>query len=116
MFTTSEAAKQVNTVAIGAFKIINMGQDNCQYFPGATAMFAVGGVLYDTVFTGAGDNAKDAYNNALDQIADSDYEYASAGFPSNPAGITKRDKVSAKDLRESEGEWQCYVAVYIKHA
>ena len=94
------------------FRIDNCGQDGAQYWPGRSAMHTD----FDEVYVGVGDNSKEAYEDAVGQINEGAEIYERFDFPKNPATISKRDKVSAKDLREQDGEWQCYVAVYIKIA
>lgn len=105
-----------NLLKITGYEIVNMGQEHAQYFQGCSAMFPFGGVQYDEVYVGVGDNSKAAYENAVETINYDAELYEEFSFPKNPPHISKRDKVSAKDLSESDCELQCYVAIYVKTA
>ena len=71
------------------YEIINHGYDHSQYFQGCGTY----GTDFEHVVTGCGYNAKDAYEDELDQVAMAhDIAYR---LPQHPAGIRKRDKVPA---------------------
>ena len=46
------------------YEIINHGPEHSQYFQGCGVSFT----KFDTVTTGIGTNAKEAYENAIDQL------------------------------------------------
>lgn len=90
---------------ITKYEIINHGIYHSQYFPGCGTY----GTDYDQVFTGIGENAKEAYENALDIIATDDYDTES--LPSKPRGIRKDNKVSTR-LLDLNFHW--FVSIMIK--
>jgi hypothetical protein len=79
------------------FEILNHGPDQSDYFQGCGTSCS----NFTHAFTGIGDNAKEAYQDALEQV----YMTLGSGIgdrlPSRPSGIRVRDKVPAN----SEG---CY--------
>ena len=90
-------------------EIINHGICNCSYFSGCGTTFTE----YDTVATGAGDNAKAAYEDAVDILFQSEIEPASLDklLPKRPRGITRRESVP---LRNSEDVY-AYVSIRVKY-
>lgn len=70
------------------YEIINHGMEHSQCFRG----YGVSGTRYTHVWTGIGDSAKEAYNDALDQMAMDD-EQAAVMMPTRPAGVRSRPKV-----------------------
>ncbi len=70
------------------YEIINHGMEHSQYFQGCGTSF----MDYTHVWTGVGDSSKEAYNDALDQMAMDD-EQAAVMMPTRPAGFTLRPKV-----------------------
>ena len=89
------------------FEIINHGWDNSQYFQGCGTAYTE----YDSVVTGCGDNAKDAYEDAVDsvfQIEDTG-QAEKLRLPKRPRGIRVADHVPAR----SE---DCYWYVSIRYS
>lgn len=84
---------------IKKFEIINHGYEDSSYFQGYGTAFTD----FDYVATGIGTDAKEAYEDALDQLAMNGYDVSI--LPSRPAGIRKRDKVPAKFLTEDSDVW-----------
>ena len=72
------------------YEIINHGMEHSQYFRG----YGVSGTRYTHVWTGIGDSAKEAYSDALDQMAMEDQQ-AALMMPTRPSGIRARPKVPA---------------------
>ncbi len=72
------------------YEIINHGMEHSQYFRG----YGVSGTRYTHVWTGIGDSAKEAYSDALDQMAMEDQQ-AALMMPTRPSGIRVRPKVPA---------------------
>lgn len=75
------------------YEIIDHGWDNSQYFQGCGTAYT----KFDRVATGIGDNAKEAYEDAVDQIyqAEDSAAVARLHLPTRPHGIRVRDKVPA---------------------
>lgn len=72
------------------FRIINHGWEYSDYFQGCGTSFTD----FDHCVTGCGNNAKEAYLDAIDSMAQSGgdaYEH----MPSRPVSILKADKVPA---------------------
>lgn len=72
------------------YKIINHGYDHSQYFQGCGTYSST----FENVVTGCGMDAKEAYEDALDQMAQVGVNVDS--MPTRPRGIRRRDKVPAK--------------------
>ena len=89
------------------FEIVNHGYDHSQYFQGCGCSYTE----YDSVVTGAGMNAREAYDDALEQIAMMESSGFVEKFPSRPRGINARDKVPARMQREEENEMYYYVSI-----
>ncbi len=70
------------------YEIINHGMEHSQYFRG----YGVSGTRYTHVWTGIGDSAKEAYSDALDQMAMEDQQ-AALMMPTRPSGIRVRPRV-----------------------
>jgi len=92
---------------IEKYEIINHGYEHSQYFQGCGVSFTE----YDFCSTGIGINAKEAYEDCLDQIAMSGWD--TSIFPSRPRGINKKDKIPAKLMGENNEIWY-YVSIRIK--
>lgn len=88
-------------------EIINHGWDNCQYFQGCGTAFTP----FNFVVTGCGMNAKEAYENAVEDIyrAHDIEDVERLKLPKRPRGINKKDKVPAR-----AGE-ECYWYVSIRY-
>lgn len=106
-FTAVETADQTTVYALGhqktiyhpkTYQVIDHGVCHCQYFSGC-------GTGYNTdfsiVFTGAGYNATEAYNDALDQAAMSGYDYANI----------RHDAFSRKTVPANTEDLYYYVSV-----
>lgn len=70
------------------YEIINHGMEHSQYFQGCGTSFT----RFTHVWTGIGDSSKEAYNDALEQMAMED-EQAAVMMPTRPSGIRVRPKV-----------------------
>lgn len=72
------------------FEIINHGADHEQYFPGCGTAFSD----YDHVVTGAGMDAKEAYEDAIEQVYQVNDNASELRLPKMPRGlgITRRHK------------------------
>jgi hypothetical protein len=94
------------------YKIINHGYEHIQYFQGQGVAFTE----YDMAFTGTADNAKEAYNDALEQIYETDIDPASLDkiMPTRPHGIRAADKVPARYLKDEYNEYYWHVSILIK--
>lgn len=96
----------------GSYQIDNLGPDHEQYFQGAGVSFT----KYDDVAVGIGDNAVEAYQDAVEilfQDARSDVRNTFLlKLPRRPRGITARQRLTAAQSRNGEFHW--YVAVYVK--
>jgi hypothetical protein len=91
------------TMKVKTFEIINHGWDHNQYFQGCGVAFTP----FTHVVTGCGITAKEAYEDAIDQIAS---EFDTDVLPSRPRGIRARDKVPASHLKEDSEVWW-YVSI-----
>ncbi len=65
-----------------SYEILDHGRDHSQYFQACGVAFT----NFTHVWTGAADNAKDAYNDAIDQ-AYMDVGDLAGKFPKRPAGF-----------------------------
>lgn len=94
-----------------AIEIINHGYEHSQYFQGCGTY----GTDFDIVYTGSGDNAKDAYDDAVEQLYMSDIDSKSLDkvIPKRPAGIRKSDKVPAAITKHEENEVYWYVSIRV---
>jgi hypothetical protein len=72
------------------YEIIDHGMEHSQYFQGCGTSHT----RFTHVWTGIGDSAKEAYNDALDQMFMDDSE-AAEKMPTRPAGFRTRPKVPA---------------------
>ncbi len=70
------------------YEIINHGMEHSQYFQGCGTSF----MDYTHVWTGVGSSSKEAYNDALEQMAVDD-EQAAVMMPTRPPGFTLHPKV-----------------------
>lgn len=89
------------------YEIIDHCWDNCQYFQGCGTAFTT----FDYVQTGCGDNAKEAYEDAVNCIyqAHDSKEVEKLKLPKRPRGINKKDHVPAN----SE---DCYWYISIRYS
>ena len=97
---------------ITAYEIINHGYDNSQYFQGCGTY----GTEYNEVFTGIGNNAKEAYEDAVEQIYSMPYDTESIEkiIPIRPKGIRIKDKVPATYTKDDESDCYWYVSIRVK--
>ena len=72
------------------YEIINHGMEHSQYFQGCGTSFT----RFTHVWTGIGESSKEAYNDALEQMAMEDGQ-AAVMMPTRPSGIRVRPKVPA---------------------
>ena len=93
---------------IEAYEIINHGYEHAQYFQGCGTAFTE----YEDCFTGIGDNAKEAYEDAVEQLATADYDISS--LPTRPIGIRKRDKVPASYHKDELNEIYWHVSIRVR--
>lgn len=92
---------------IRAFDIENIGPDYGQYFQGR----GIALTSWDDVVIGIGPNAKEAYEDAVEMLAQGDWDVSK--LPTRPRGIRKADKLTAEEMSEgSEINW--YVAIFVK--
>jgi hypothetical protein len=75
------------------YEIVNHGMEHSQYFCGCGTAFSD----FDNVVTGAGLDAKEAYEDAMEQVyQDLGEDADKLNLPKRPYGIRKRDKVPVK--------------------
>ena len=85
-------------------EILNHGYDHSQYFQGCGT-----GSHFEHVVTGCGNNAKEAYEDAVEQVHCSVID-VEVKLPERPRGIRKKDSVPAKYCKE-ESEIYYYVSI-----
>lgn len=87
------------------YEIINHGYEEIQYWCGCGTSFTE----FAYVVTGVGDNAKEAYEDALDLIAY--YDLDVSVLPKRPKGIRASDKVPNKLSLNPDQNWFYRVSV-----
>jgi hypothetical protein len=94
------------------YEIINHGIENSQYFQGCGTSFTG----FDIAITGVGYNAKQAYNDAVDQCYMMDIDSASLDklLPVRPRGINAKDKVPYEYSKHEDNEIYYYVSIRLK--
>lgn len=92
------------------FQIINHGIEWSDYFRGCGVI----GTTFDEVFTGTGDNPKEALENALEQAASSGWvvEWIENNFPETPS-VTGKFIVGNPDKEYDEYPWY-YMSIRLK--
>lgn len=90
---------------IAAWEILNHGMEHEQYFQGC----GVSHTDYTDIATGIGDNAREAYDDALEQLACAGWD--TSRLPRRPRGINAKDRVPADVIREM-GE-MCDAHIYV---
>lgn len=91
------------------YEIKSHGYEAADYFQGCGTAFT----RFEECYTGIGDNASAAYDDALEIVAASgEYDYKS--LPSRPRGIRKTDKVPARLTKEPENEIHWYVSILVR--
>ena len=91
------------------FEIINNHFHHAQYFPGCGASYT----RFDDCVTGAGDNAAEAYQDALEQIYSNltpDHIHW-LKLPKRPIGIRVRDKVPMAYHANEMNEMYWYISI-----
>jgi hypothetical protein len=98
------------------FEIVNHGYEHSQYFQGCGVAFTD----FDFVVTGIGENAAEAYRDAVEQLAMADFAADEAerneimsALPTRPRGIRARDRVPA-ECRGEESEVYWFVSIRVK--
>lgn len=94
---------------IKSFDIIDHGYDHSKYFRGCGTAYSV----YDLALTGCGDNASEAYADALEQ-AYQVYGDAADKLPRRPRGINAKNKVPARLANAEDSEYWYYVSIRIE--
>lgn len=89
---------------LAQFEIISHGWEHAQYFQGCGVSFT----SFEHVVTGAGMNAREAYDDACEQICSSEGD--NVGLPKRPRGINAKDKVPADHCGE-DSEFYFYVSI-----
>ena len=92
---------------INAYQIKNHGPENSQYWQGCGTYSSA--IDAQDVATGIGDNAKEAYEDALDQLAMCDWNVDT--LPKRPAGIRKRDRLNKEERNNEDYFW--YVSILV---
>jgi hypothetical protein len=92
------------------YEIINHGPEHSQYFQGCGVSYT----KFDTCVTGIGDNAKDAYNDAVEQIYEMG-EYTEKSLdnllPKRPKGIRVKDRLTKEERESDEFYWHLSIRV-----
>lgn len=86
------------------YEIVNHGYNHSQYFQGCGTY----GTDFDHVVTGCGYNAKEAYEDAAEQIAMAGHKI---NLPTRPRGINAKDKVPAQLAEDEYNEVYFYVSI-----
>lgn len=93
------------------YTIVDHGVDHAQYFQGEGPFFS----MWDDVATGAGENAKEAYEQAVEQLAQDDWDVDK--LPKRPRGISTKMKVRRADIEDGdsdESEIHYYVSIKVR--
>jgi len=94
-----------------AYEIVNHGVEHSQFFQGCGTSLTD----YDLAVTGIGDNAKQAYLDAVEQCYQLGISSDSLDklLPKRPRGINSRDKVPA-DMQGEDSECYYHVSIRLK--
>lgn len=92
---------------ITSYEIIDHGVDHSQYFQGCGVMFTD----FDLAVTGIGDNAKEAYEDAVDQLWTMDLD--ASRLPKRPRGIRKSDRVHHTRDEDEDSEVYYHVSIRV---
>ncbi len=90
---------------VKAFEIDGLGVDHDQYFQGAGIAFTD----WDYVAVGIGNNAKEAYEDAVELLSQT---WDTDRLPTRPRGIRKSDSMTQEQI-ESDG-LHYYVAIRVR--
>jgi hypothetical protein len=93
---------------IAQYEVENIGPEHSQYFQGR----GVSMTRFDAVYIGIGDDAKEAYEDAVESAAMDDCDVSR--LPSRPRGIRKSDKLTAEE-QENE-DYHYHVALYVRES
>lgn len=93
---------------IAEYDITDRGVDHAQYFQGHGTSFSD----FDESYTGAGDNAVEAYDDAVEQAATSGWDVSA--LPTRPRGIRKSDRVRHVRGEDEDNEIYYYVSLRLK--
>lgn len=91
---------------IRSYEILNHGYEHSQYFQGCGVSYTP----FDDIATGVGYDAKEAYEDAVEQLA---WEWDVEALPKRPRGIRTRDHVPARLFSEDMNEIYWYVSVRV---
>ena len=92
---------------INAYQIKNHGPENSQYWQGYGTYSSA--INAQDVATGIGDNAKEAYEDAIEQLAMNGWNVDD--LPKRPTGIRKRDRLNKEERENVEYFW--YVSILV---
>jgi hypothetical protein len=92
---------------IADYEVENIGPEHSQYFQGR----GVSLTNYDEVAIGIGENAKEAYEDAVEGLA---HEWDVSRLPNRPRGIRQSDRLGAEELAAEEMHW--HVAIYVRES
>jgi hypothetical protein len=92
-----------------AYEVVNHGPEHEQYYQGCGTSLTD----YDEVSTGIGENAKEAYLDALEGLYTMGIESTSLDklLPDNPRGIRKTDRLTKE---QSGPDYYWYVSIRVK--
>jgi hypothetical protein len=93
---------------IAEYEIEDIGPDHSQYFQGR----GVAHTRFDVVYIGIGNDAKEAYEDAVEGAATDDIDVSR--LPSRPRGIRKSDKLTAE--QSDHEDFHYYVALYVRES
>lgn len=97
---------------IADYSIVDHGVEHAQYFQGE----GIAHSYFDGIATGAGENAKEAYEDAVEQLAIDDWNVDQ--LPKRPPGIRADNKVLRSRLGEEwsaeDSELHYYVSVKVR--
>lgn len=89
------------------YTIVDHGVESAPYFQGAGIAYSA----WDDVSTGAGENAKEAYENAVELLAD---EWDVSGLPKRPRGISTKSAVRRGRSKDFDADIHYYVSVKVR--
>lgn len=94
-----------------SFEILDHGCDGESYFPGCGVAFS----KFDVAHTGIGDSAREAANDALDQIAfGEDAPFNPSVLADLEQEIAELSDAEIERDEETSDEWHHYVTIRIK--
>mgnify|MGYP000908199233 CR=1 FL=1 len=93
---------------ITAHEILVHGIEHEQYWQGAGCSFSE----YTDIATGIGDNAREAYDDALEQLASSGWNVDK--LPRRPRGVNAKLRVPASWLKDEMCDAHVYVSIRVR--